>query len=179
MMVSHHWFRWWLGAIRQQAINWTNCDQDLWGYIVSPGCNELTRCFLLIDTICSHSVCINTSTPEKVAPIWHDNFRLFFLYNFFLNRQLSRIWINNSLGSWCICEVNWWHHSHFYIALLPSNCCAKCAHKLFYQWHCTYIFVPNDIHGLSFKRQLGNKPLTEPMVTKIFDAISCHQAAMS
>ena len=28
-MISQHWFRWWLGVIRQQAITWTNVDPDL------------------------------------------------------------------------------------------------------------------------------------------------------
>ena len=29
LMISRHWFRWWLGAVRQQAITWTNVDQVL------------------------------------------------------------------------------------------------------------------------------------------------------
>ena len=28
-MISQHWFRCWLGAIKQQAITWANADQDL------------------------------------------------------------------------------------------------------------------------------------------------------
>ena len=29
LMISQHWFREWLDAIRQQAMTWTNIDQDL------------------------------------------------------------------------------------------------------------------------------------------------------
>ena len=29
LMISQHWFRWWLGAIRQQAITLANVDLDL------------------------------------------------------------------------------------------------------------------------------------------------------
>ena len=28
-MISQLWFRWWLGAVRQQAIAWTNVDQTV------------------------------------------------------------------------------------------------------------------------------------------------------
>ena len=43
-MISQHWFRWWLGAVRQQAITWTNVDPDLCRHMVSLGQNELTHC---------------------------------------------------------------------------------------------------------------------------------------
>ena len=42
LMKCHHWFRWWLGAVRQQAINWTNIDHDLCHHMASQGFNELT-----------------------------------------------------------------------------------------------------------------------------------------
>ena len=29
-MASQLWFRWWLGAVRQQAITWSNVDPDLY-----------------------------------------------------------------------------------------------------------------------------------------------------
>ena len=32
-MISQHWFRWWLGAVRQQAITWVNVDPDLCRHI--------------------------------------------------------------------------------------------------------------------------------------------------
>ena len=40
-MISQHWFRQWLGAIRQQAITWTNVDPDIFHHMASPGHNEL------------------------------------------------------------------------------------------------------------------------------------------
>ena len=41
-MISQHSFRWWLGAVRQQAITWTNVDPDLCTHMASPGHNKLT-----------------------------------------------------------------------------------------------------------------------------------------
>ena len=31
MVIDQHWFRWWLGAIKQQAFTWTNVDKVLFG----------------------------------------------------------------------------------------------------------------------------------------------------
>ena len=42
LMIRQHWFRWWLGAVRQQDITWTNVDPDLCGHMASPGFNELS-----------------------------------------------------------------------------------------------------------------------------------------
>ena len=39
---SQHWFRLWLGAVRQQAITWANVDQCLCRHMASLGANELT-----------------------------------------------------------------------------------------------------------------------------------------
>ena len=41
LMISQHWFRWWLGAVRQQAITWASVDQDLQCHMASLGPNEL------------------------------------------------------------------------------------------------------------------------------------------
>ena len=40
-MISENWIRWWLGAVRQQAITWTNIKQDLCPHMVLLGHNEL------------------------------------------------------------------------------------------------------------------------------------------
>ena len=40
-MISQHWFRQLLGAVRQQAITWAKADSDLCGYMVSLVQNEL------------------------------------------------------------------------------------------------------------------------------------------
>ena len=39
---STYWFRYWLGAVRQQAITWTNVDLDPCRHMASLGHNELT-----------------------------------------------------------------------------------------------------------------------------------------
>ena len=41
LMISQHWFRQWLGAVRHQAITWANVDQGGWCRMVSLGHNEL------------------------------------------------------------------------------------------------------------------------------------------
>ena len=41
-MISQHWFRWWLGAIRQQAITWANVDPVFCRHMASLGPNELS-----------------------------------------------------------------------------------------------------------------------------------------
>ena len=40
-MTSQHWFRWWLGAVRQQAITWANVDLVPCRHKASPGYSEL------------------------------------------------------------------------------------------------------------------------------------------
>ena len=43
LMTSQHWFRWWLGAVRQQAITWASGDPDLCRHMASLGPNELIQ----------------------------------------------------------------------------------------------------------------------------------------
>ena len=40
-MISQHWFRKWLGAVRQQAITWADVDPDLCRHMASLGPNVL------------------------------------------------------------------------------------------------------------------------------------------
>ena len=42
LTLSQHWFRWWLGAVRKQAITWASVDTDLCRHMTSVGHNELT-----------------------------------------------------------------------------------------------------------------------------------------
>ena len=42
LMISQHWFRKWLVAVRQQAITWANGDPDLCRHMASLGPNELS-----------------------------------------------------------------------------------------------------------------------------------------
>ena len=61
-MISQHWVRKWLGAVRQQAIDWISVDQDIQRHMASLGHNELITtgvyCFHY------HSLC----TALKRAP---------------------------------------------------------------------------------------------------------------
>ena len=41
MMINQHRFREWLGAVRHQAITWTNVDLDPCRHVASQGHNEL------------------------------------------------------------------------------------------------------------------------------------------
>ena len=42
--LGQHWFRSWLGAVRQQAITWTNVNTDLYRHMASLGHNVKKRC---------------------------------------------------------------------------------------------------------------------------------------
>ena len=44
LYISQHWFRCWFGAVRQQAITWTNVDSDLFCHMTSLGHKESTTC---------------------------------------------------------------------------------------------------------------------------------------
>ena len=43
LMRSKHWFRWWLGAVWQQAIDWAYVDPDLYRHIATLGHVALTH----------------------------------------------------------------------------------------------------------------------------------------
>ena len=45
LMISQHWFRWWLGAVRQQAITRANVNPDRCCHMASLGHNELVNSF--------------------------------------------------------------------------------------------------------------------------------------
>ena len=40
LTMSQHWFRWWPGAVRQQAITWANVDPHPCRHMTLPGHNE-------------------------------------------------------------------------------------------------------------------------------------------
>ena len=50
LMISQHWFRYWLGAVRQQAITWANVDPDLCRRMASLGHNKHVRLILSVFT---------------------------------------------------------------------------------------------------------------------------------
>ena len=64
LLISQHWFRQWLGAVRQQAITWTSVDQDLQRHMASLGPNELSQWELVIQEIFG-DLCANHDGPTQ------------------------------------------------------------------------------------------------------------------
>ena len=54
LMISQHWFRKWLGAVRHQVITSDNVDPDLYHHMVSLGHNEF-QCSKLSKKSCRSS----------------------------------------------------------------------------------------------------------------------------
>ena len=80
LMISQHWFRYWLGAVRQQAITWANVDSDPWRHMTSLGHNELIYCNL---NKMAHILPMTNSDPPSFA-FWFK-----FPYSFSLRVQLK------------------------------------------------------------------------------------------
>ena len=52
-MISQHWFKYWLGAIMHQAINWTNIDPVLCCHVASPFTRpQLVKFVIVLEYIC-------------------------------------------------------------------------------------------------------------------------------
>ena len=78
LMISQHWFRWWLGVVRQQAITWANVDPDLCHHMVSLGHNELRLCdqvttrqtshFMILLMNCWFSFPTNRMSNTSITP---------------------------------------------------------------------------------------------------------------
>ena len=49
LMISQHWFRNWLGAIKQQAITWANSDPNLCCHIITRP--QWVNCWIFVLTI--------------------------------------------------------------------------------------------------------------------------------
>ena len=78
VMISQHWFRYWLGAVRQQAITWTNVDQDPCHHMASLGHNELKRQLHTLSSLVPHIKQTQNSTRHwngiklaSIILIWH------------------------------------------------------------------------------------------------------------
>ena len=103
VVISHrsqHWYRWWLGAVRQQAVTWTNVDTDLCHHMVSQGHNELSvhilrpvlglpfanrwvstlvpghqqaQCWLTINSLKPGDTCMHCCSPSSLLQVmaWH------------------------------------------------------------------------------------------------------------
>ena len=62
LMVNQHWFRQWLGAVRQQAITWANVDPDLCCHMASLGHHELT--------LVQQMAWCHQATSHHLSPCW-------------------------------------------------------------------------------------------------------------
>ena len=75
-MISQNWFRYWLGAVRQQAITWANFDQDLCLHKTSLGHKELIYGLLhtsgTITVVCTSAF----KSPSLSAPLPQGNHTL-------------------------------------------------------------------------------------------------------
>ena len=72
LMTSQHWFKWWLGVVRHQAITWASVNLDPGHHMVSLGHKELSGMGAVsiglppTGTEQSHSV----ESPSMVDPQW-------------------------------------------------------------------------------------------------------------
>ena len=69
--LSQHWFRLWLGAVRQQAVTWTYVDPDLCHQMASLGQSELMPWklkYTLLHLFSSWT--INSSSHDRCIKIW-------------------------------------------------------------------------------------------------------------
>ena len=74
LMISQHWLRWWLGAVRQQAITWANFDPDLSHHMASLGPNELkftsTACEITLRWMPQNTLDNKSTLVEVMACHW-------------------------------------------------------------------------------------------------------------
>ena len=131
LMISQHRFRWWLGAVRQQAITWANVDPYLCRHMASLGHNELTINFInqqelrgtwnWAPNITQESCDLRSELPEfdVTVPI-------------FMSNQYTKSSINADLWNQHIkivshfTTINGFQHNQ-YPADLIIGICTKCA----------------------------------------------------
>ena len=112
LVLSQHWFRQWLGAVRQQAITWAKVDPDLCRHMASLGANEPIRS---LENPGTTMVRIWHWTPRPENPVYHtqvwdnnlcnasDAYSLWYTRLitdtrksiWFINRNLKISWITN------------------------------------------------------------------------------------
>ena len=127
LMISRHWFRQWLGDVRQQAIIWGNVDPDPCRHMVSIGHNELNAgsirtCIFMVITTPTNVPAPNNQpstanadkhieAETKLSPFHRRHFQMHFLNE---NAQISlkislkflpKVQINNILA---LCQIMAW-----------------------------------------------------------------------
>ena len=63
LIASQHWIRWWLGAVRQQAITWFIVDPDLYPHMASLGHCEISNGDT---TVLCNGIVINTEVLAEL-----------------------------------------------------------------------------------------------------------------
>ena len=146
VIISQHWFRWWLGAIRWQAITCANIDPEQCHHIVSLGHNELTH-LLLVSHICvggygqhwfrqwlvAYSVPSHYLNQCWVIVNWTLKKKL--QLNFYQNKKKSfmKMHLRISSAKWQPCwdELSHWHHdSSLTLAPVVTYCLTALNHYL-------------------------------------------------
>ena len=138
-MISQHWFRKWLGAVRQQAITWANVDPDLCRHMVSLDHNELTHWGLSAP---SHYL-------NQCSHIVNWALRNIFQCNFICN---SKVFIQGNALENGICKM------------VAESSRPKCVNSsppsatYMHQW------ISSALIQIMVCRLFGAKPLSEPML---------------
>ena len=71
LMISQHWFRWWLGAIKQQSVTWANVDLGLCHHMPSLGHNESNYNWYIINYYSGQNLLrIPITFSEHITWIW-------------------------------------------------------------------------------------------------------------
>ena len=105
LMISQHWFRWWLGVVRQQAITWVNVDLVLCHHMVSLGHNGLTSSYWTINYPCGTltMVCFFTSWWQDYVETDDQDYRSGIQTHINLSMELS--WNNPSPTVTPLCRL--------------------------------------------------------------------------
>ena len=69
LMMSQHWFRWWLGVIKQKVI-WVNVDQNLCHHMASLSRNKLMYWGWMMHIYISKLTIIGSD--NGLSPVWHQ-----------------------------------------------------------------------------------------------------------
>ena len=101
LMISQHWFRQWLGAIRQQAITWANDDLDLCRHMASLDSNELINSGLGGNSVSS----VHCTAELYVIEVWVVEW-----LSEWVSERVSA-WVSGWMSGWvsectCLCIIH-------------------------------------------------------------------------
>ena len=178
LMVSQHWFRLWLGAVRQQAITWTNVDPDLCHHMVHVllGHNDLS-CIKVINTNIllpfnslwsrdtlwyngSRSTLVQVmacfiSLPEQMLTYSQRSSMALILLTYFDYRPVNSLWPSDDIGCW----ISWSTMVQVMACCLtaPSHYLNQCWLIISeVQWHSYYGNFTRDASTINYWNLLEN-----------------------